>query len=190
MNSKMNQSALQDEEIQIVQKAVCGDQQAFTQLFDRYYAPINRYFYFHLSNQQDVDDLTNMVFLKTWQNLQKFKQNKGTFKAWLYRIAHNLLIDFYRRPTYADSVEEIIEIEADIMKPENLIVSRQEIYQLRLALAELDERSRSVIIHRFIAGLDHHETARLLGLSEGNVRVIQLRSLKKIKDFFAEDCDE
>jgi len=186
----MNYSALQDDEIQIVQKAACGDQQAFTLLFDRYYVPINRYFHFHLNNQQDVEDLTNMVFLKTWQNLQYFKQKKGTFKAWLYRIAHNILIDFYRRPTHADSIEEIPEIEADTMKPENLVISEQEIRQLKTALAALDKCSRSVIIHRFIAGLNHCETARLLGLSEGNVRVIQLRSLKKIKDFFAEDCDE
>ena len=183
----MNDIVGSDEEIQIVQKAVLGDQQAFAQLFEQYYVPINRYLYFHMNSQQDADDLTDIVFLKTWQNLSNFKLNKGTFKAWLYRIAHNQLIDFYRQSTSADPIDEMMEIEADAMKPENIILEKQEAFRLREALAKLDERSRSVIIHRFIAGLDHHETAKLLGLSEGNVRVIQLRSLKKIKSFFVED---
>jgi len=183
----MNNIVVSDEEIQIVQKAVLGDQQAFAQLFEQYYVPINRYLYFHMNSQQDADDLTDIVFLKTWQNLSNFKLNKGTFKAWLYRIAHNQLIDFYRRSSLIDSIDEIPETEANAMKPENLTIAKQEIQQLRTALAQLDERSRSVIIHRFIAGLNHHETAKLLGLSEGNVRVIQLRSLKKIKSFFMED---
>lgn len=179
-----------EEEILTVQKAAHGDHDAFTQLFDQYYVPINRYIYFHIGNQQDTDDLTEMAFLSAWQNLPKFKQGKGTFKAWLYRIAHNQMVDYHRKKVPEDSIEEFSDIAANTERPENQAIAKQEIFHLWQALTQLDERSRSVIIHRFIAGLDHRETAELLGLSEGNVRVIQLRSLKKIKKFFEEVEDE
>ena len=182
----MKYNAVPDEENQIIQRAVLRDHDAFSQLFDRYYVPINRYIYFHVGNQQDTDDLTEMVFLSAWQNLPKFKQGKGTFKAWLYRIAHNQMVDFHRKKMPEDSIEEFSNITADIEKSENQIIAKQEIRRLQEALAQLDERSRSVIIHRFIAGLDHRETAKLMGLSEGNVRIIQLRSLKKMKNYFEE----
>ncbi len=182
----MMHNAVPDEEIEIIQKAVLGDQDAFSQLFKQYYIPINRYIYFHVGNQQDTDDLTEMVFLSAWQNLPKFKQGKGTFKAWLYRIAHNQMVDFHRKKKPEDSIEEFSNITADIEKSENQIIAKQEIRRLQEALAQLDERSRTVIIHRFIAGLDHRETAKLLGLSEGNVRIIQLRALKNMKNYFGE----
>jgi RNA polymerase sigma-70 factor (ECF subfamily) len=186
----MKRNAVPDKEIEIIQKAVLGDQDAFSQLFNQYYVPINRYIYFHVGNQQDTDDLTEMVFLNIWQSLPKFKQGKGTFKAWLYRIAHNQVVDFHRKKKPVNSIEEFINIAADTEKPENQTIAKQEILQLRKALLQLDERSRAVVIHRFIAGLDHHETAKLLGLSEGNVRIIQLRALKNMKEYFGEAENE
>ena len=186
----MKYTAVLEEETLTVRKAAQGDHNAFTWLFDQYYVPINRYIYFHVGNQQDTDDLTEIVFLNAWQNLPKFKQGKGTFKAWLYRIAHNQMVDYHRKKIPEDSIEEFSNITADMEKSENQIIAKQEIRRLQEALAQLDERSRSVIIHRFIAGLDHRETAKLMGLSEGNVRIIQLRSLKKMKNFFEEVEDE
>lgn len=189
MNSRMISDEKQDEEARIVERAVEGSRQAFSLLFNQYYDSLNRYFFFRLGNQQEAEDLTGIIFLKVWQNLRRFNPSKGTFKAWLYRIAHNTLIDQYRKKRDEISLNEVQDFIIEGTKPEEEIITKQKILQLKKALDHLDERSRSVIVYRFIAGLDHHETAQLLGISDGNVRVIQLRALEKVKGFFAEDDD-
>ena len=95
----MDNSSTQLQDDQNVKLAMLGNRNAFADLFDQYYAALYRYFYFHLGNQQDAEDLAGLVFLKAWQNMNTFDPAKGTFKSWLYRIAHNVLIDSYRKTT-------------------------------------------------------------------------------------------
>ena len=186
MNPRMDNSSTQPQDDQNVRLAMLGNRNAFANLFDQYYAPLYRYFYFHLGNQQEAEDLAGVVFLKAWQNLDKFNPVKGTFKTWIYRVAHNVLIDNYRKQREEIPFDEFQNVIHTEKKLEDTFISKQQIELLYKALKTLDERSRAVIIYRFISGFDHHETARLVGISEGNVRVIQLRALQKVKRFFAE----
>ena len=182
----MDNSSTQPQDDQNVKLAMLGNRNAFADLFDQYYASLYRYFYFHLGNQQDAEDLAGLVFLKAWQNMNTFDPAKGTFKSWLYRVAHNVLIDSYRKQRDElplDAFQDVVQTEK---KLEDALISKQQTELLYKALLTLDERSRAVIIYRFISGFNHHETARLVGISEGNVRVIQLRALQKVKQFFAE----
>jgi RNA polymerase sigma-70 factor (ECF subfamily) len=177
------------EEDQIVLKAVEGDQQAFSAIFDLYYKPINRYFFFHGTDEKEAEDLTDAVFFKAWKNMQRFNVNKGTFKAWIYRIAHNTLIDHYRQRKDMVSIDAVHGIADTTSHAEERVIKDEEVQLLRHALDRLDERSRMIIVYRFIVGLDHRQTARLVGVSEGNVRIIQMRALKKLKSFFSEEYD-
>lgn len=190
MNSMMISDAAMDNEARIVQRAISGDRQAFTQLFDQFYEPINRYFFFHLTQASDADDLSGTVFLQAWRNIKKFDPSKGTFKAWLYRIAHNLLVDHYRSQKEKVSLDDINDLPSTTDSSEQTLIEQQQVMQLKQALLRLDERSRDVLICRYVSEMSHRETARMLKLSEGNVRVIQMRALEKMKGFFAEDQDE
>jgi len=182
----MDNPSTQHQEDQNVKLAMHGNRNAFASLFDQYYAALYRYFYFHLGNRQEAEDLAGVVFLKAWQNLNKFNPAKGTFKAWIYRVAHNVLIDSYRKQRDEVPIDEFQDVIHSGKKLEDTLIIKQQTELLYKALKTLDERSRAVIIYRFISGFDHHETARLVGISEGNVRVIQLRALQKVKKFFAE----
>jgi len=186
----MLSDAAMNNEARTVQNAISGDRQAFTQLFDQFYEPINRYFFFHLMQSSDSDDLSEMVFLQAWRNIKKFDPSKGTFKAWLYRIAHNLLVDHYRRQKEKVPLDEITDLPSTMNSSEQTLIEHQQVLQLKWALLQLDERSRDVLICRYVNEMSHRETARMLKLTEGNVRVIQMRALKKMKNFFAEDIDE
>lgn len=191
MNPRMDASSTPPHDDQDVRLAAAGDRNAFARLFDLYYAALYRYFYFHLGNQQDAEDLAGLVFLKAWQNLALFDPDKGTFKNWIYRVAHNVLVDVYRKQRNDIPIdEELDEIGHTGKRLEDTLINKQQTELLYEALSMLDQRSRAVIIYRFISGFDHRETARLVGISESNVRVIQLRALKKIKHFFAEEENE
>jgi RNA polymerase sigma-70 factor (ECF subfamily) len=183
----MDTSSTPPHDDQDVKLAVAGDRNAFARLFDLYYAALYRYFFFHLGNQQDAEDLAGQVFLKAWQNLASFDPGKGTFKNWVYRVAHNVLVDVYRKQRHDIHLdEEMDEIGHTGKRLEDALIGKQQTELLYEALSMLDQRSRAVIIYRFISGFDHRETAQLVGISESNVRVIQLRALKKIRHFFAE----
>jgi RNA polymerase sigma-70 factor (ECF subfamily) len=73
-----------------------GDSEAFAQLYDVYVTPIYRYIFYKVK-KEDVEDLTEVLFMKAWENIGKYRKQKNkSFKAWLFRIAHNLVVDHYR----------------------------------------------------------------------------------------------
>src|SRR3989338_10018248 len=85
-----------DQEIErLVLKIQQGDHDAFATLYDIFIDPIYRYVYYRV-NQNDAEDLTEVVFLKVWENILQYKKQKSTFAAWIFRIAHNLVVDHYR----------------------------------------------------------------------------------------------
>ena len=88
----------------------------------------------------------------------------------------SIAIEKQRDELPLDAFQDVVQTEK---KLEDALISKQQTELLYKALLTLDERSRAVIIYRFISGFNHHETARLVGISEGNVRVIQLRALTK-----------
>ncbi len=187
MNPRMDNSSTQPQDDQNVKLAILGNRNAFANLYDQYYTALYRYFYFHLGNQQDAEDLAGVVFLKAWRSLNKFNPDIGTFKAWIYRVAHNVLIDSYRKQRNDEvPLDEFTNPGNTDKRLEDTLISKQQTERLYKILQSLDERSRAVIVYRFISGFNHHETAQLVGISEGNVRVIQLRALIKIRRFFAE----
>lgn len=187
MNPRMDNSSTQPQDDQNVKLAILGNRNAFANLYDQYYTALYRYFYFHLGNQQDAEDLAGVVFLKAWRSLNKFNPDKGTFKAWIYRVAHNVLIDSYRKQRNDEvPLDEFTNPGNTDKRLEDTLISKQQTERLYKILQSLDERSRAVIVYRFISGFNHRETAQLVGISEGNVRVIQLRALIKIRRFFAE----
>ena len=81
---------------ELVARASQGDRDAFGDLYERYLDAIFRYIYYRVNHQQDAEDLTELVFLKAWQNIASCYEKKATFKSWVYRIAHNSIIDHYR----------------------------------------------------------------------------------------------
>ena len=111
----MQHRSLKTEEREILRLVECskkGDEVAFAKLYDRFFQPLYRYMYYR-ADADAVEDLIETVFLKIWRNLHTFEDKKVAFQAWVFRIAHNVLVDFYRahQPVY-----EIPDSYADTRK--------------------------------------------------------------------------
>jgi len=175
--------ANQHEEKYLIESAKAGDKEAFGRLYDMYFQQIYTYLRIRSGSAENAEDLTGMVFLKAWEHLSGFKIRKKDiyFRAWLFRIAHNILIDFYRADKKEIALDEAFEQRATQERVEERIVKRETDSDMVRAIKTLDEISQQIIFGRFFSGLSHRETALSLGISEGNVRIIQYRALKKLK---------
>jgi RNA polymerase sigma-70 factor (ECF subfamily) len=160
-----------------------GDKEAFGFLYELFVEQILKYFLFRTSDIQIAEDLTETVFIKAWSHLPKFgKKDKGiNFRAWLFRIAHNLLVDYYRKQKNESSLEEIYQKSDKSAPLLSKLEKTEEQVLLQKAISTLDERSQRVLISRFVIGMSHKDTSQSLGLTENNIRLIQFRALKKLR---------
>ncbi len=171
------------DDVQLLQRAQRGDKQAFGELYERYAPRVFRYLYAHLDNRLDAEDLTEDVFLRVWKSLGSYQEQGVPFLAFLFRVAHNALIDHYRRGGKGEtetSIEEMRIHETDA-GPAETVMANLEHQQLRAKLMELREDYRTVLALRYLSGLTPEETARVMGRSAGAVRVLQYRALAALR---------
>jgi len=148
------------------------------EIYITYSDKIYRYLYWHLGDVYLAEDLTSEVFLKVFKNLRKFKD--GYVQAWIYRIAKNLLIDHYRKKK-TKSLEELQEVAVDDQIIEKL--SKDEsAKKLREAVSKLPDNLKEVVILRFFEEMSASQVAEILDITDGNVRILQFRALKKLKE--------
>jgi RNA polymerase sigma-70 factor, ECF subfamily len=167
-------------EVKLVERATAGDHESFARLYTDYLDAIYRYIYYRTGDAQDAEDLTEQVFIKAWKALPNYRQVGELFGNWLYRIAHNIIVDYHRRRKTISS--ETIEQDAVLPDPaqENAldtIISAEESALLARSIARLPDEYQQIIILRFIEGLGHAEIATILDKSEVACRGLQHRAL-------------
>lgn len=166
----------------IVRKAQKGDALAFGLIYDRYLERIYRFIFLKVSNREEAQDLTQQVFLKAWESLPQFKFTRAPFVSWLYRIARNLVTDFYRTQKPLLSLEGELKIDpVDYPNWEEKLEIHQFQDQLREALNQLTENQREIIFFRFVEELSYREIAKILKKSQPALRILQFRALRKLK---------
>jgi RNA polymerase sigma-70 factor (ECF subfamily) len=165
----------------VINQVKNGDTEAFGTLYDQYSEVIFRYVYSHLENRLDAEDLTEEIFLRAWRALPKYDERGLPFSAFLFRIARNSLIDYYRQRKAVQSIDDI-EIQSHEAGPEETVEIHIENNDLKKTIAELREDYRNVLIFRFLSGLSPEETAHMMQRSVGAVRVLQHRALSALKD--------
>lgn len=166
---------------QVIKQVKNGDVEAFGMLYEQYAEIIFRYVYSHLDNRLDAEDLTEEIFLRAWRALPKYDERGLPFSAFLFRIARNSLIDYYRQKKPVQSLDDI-EMQSHEAGPEELVDLNIENADLKKMIAELREDYRNVLIFRFLSGLSPEETAHIMQRSVGAVRVLQHRALSALKD--------
>ena len=165
----------------LVDRAIDGDGDAFGRLYDMHVDRVYRHIYYRVSNTADAEDLTQQVFIKAWQAISRYKKSASPFLAWLIKISHNLVIDFYRSKkseTYIDF--DIVATKPDT-DPEHLAEAHFNQQQLRRVILKLQGDQQQVIMMRFIEDFSYAEIAASLGKSEGAVRVILHRGLVRLR---------
>ena len=158
------------------------DPEAFARLYDRYVEAIYRFVYLKLPSREDAQDITAETFTKAWQYLNE-QHEVVHIRALLYRIARNLIADFFRSQKPNVSLEELVTNEVPIASNEGIRVSdRAEFALVVQKLERLKEDFRDVLTLRLIDDLPFQDIADILEKKPGNVRVIYHRALKALKE--------
>lgn len=168
-------------EAKLIQRACRGDRRAFGELYERHLHGVYRYIYYRLGNIHEAEDLTETVFLKAWEALPRYQATQAPFAAWLFRIAHNALVDYYRAQRPTSELSELHPASGDGTDPENEAAEQEQRSLLMRALRQLDRAHQEILTLRFLNGLSHAEAADILGRSEGAVRVLQHRALAALR---------
>lgn len=177
-----------EEEIELVQKAQRGEKESFGALYEMYLPKIYRFVYLKVSHKSDAEDITHQVFVRAWENIGSFRFQGFPFSSWLYRIAQNAIIDFYRTSKPSLSIEETNESDLGRNDSgETAFDAKKEVRKVMEAIKKLKPDEQSVIIMRFVDELSNKETALALGKTEGAVRVIQHRALKQLRKYIEYD---
>ncbi len=163
----------------LVVQAVNGNTNAFGELYTLFVEKIYRYVFYHIKRKTAAEDITGEVFLKAWRAISSCGGKENTFSPWLYRIAHNQLVDEIRKRQRRPSLE--LDNVETISDSENSVEGYSEQQELLKLIDRLPPNQRQVIILKFIEGMDNREIAKIMGKSEGALRVMQMRALAALR---------
>lgn len=163
----------------LILKAQEYDPIAFGKIYERYYNGVYKYICYRVGDQELAEDLTMEVFVKGLEAIDTFTFRGIPFSAWLYRIASNLVIDYFRRqPT-----QPTVALEDKLLTDNEVQVHLESQFAhqvLREAMAELTDDQQQVIILKFVDGLTNTEVAQVLGKTEGAIKSLQHRALASL----------
>ncbi len=165
---------MQQEEESLVRRAQHRDQEAFAQLYEEHFDKIYRYVTLKIGNETEAEDMTQQVFLNALQSISSFKWKGIPFSAWLFRIAHNQVVDYFRskKRTTVPLDESLVKSNSDD-NPQLVVEQKLDIEQLLLATKQLTEAQREVISLRFASELPIAQVAKVMGKSQGAVKALQ-----------------
>jgi RNA polymerase sigma-70 factor, ECF subfamily len=172
-----------ENEQELLRRANQFDQTALEVIFDSFYDPVYRYIYQHIRHTQTAEDLTSDVFRTLIENLNTKNGPNKFLKAWLYRVAQNLIIDEVRRNKYRDADPISDEYQDEKQPVTQKIEQNQDQLILRQAMSQLTGKQESVIYLKYLQGLNNDETAYVLNMTVGTVKALQHRGLNTLRRY-------
>lgn len=174
---------------------------AFGRLYDLHYTAIFNYILRRTASVEMAQDITSETFFKALQNIGKFEWRNVSFLAWLYKIAGNEIAAYFRKGTYkAESLDRLQEeegfevaapddLEEELISAEEVLEQHQDFLLCRTKIEQLPLKYQEVIALRFFAGKKLKEIGEILSKSEGTVKSLLHRGLKKLKKLMSEDSE-
>jgi len=164
------------------------DPQAFALLYERYVDRIYTYMYYRVQSKETAEDLTAATFEKALEAIPRYEVGGAPFEAWLYRIAHNIVANWYRAMSHRKSVplEEVQSLHQESHLPEDEVLAAEMKDELLRLIRHMPSEWQEVLILRFAEGKRHAEIGRILGKSETAVKSIYYRTLKSLRSAFRE----
>ncbi len=156
---------------------------AIGELYDRHHAQIFRYMWSRVRERPLAEDLTGELFTRMVSNLASYRDQNVPFRAWLYRIARNLITDYYRKEGSRGTVPLIAaaDVPANGRGPDAVVEHKLTMAGLEAALATIDPVQREVVVLRFLVGLPLQEVAHAMDKSVTAIKSLQHRGLKALR---------
>ncbi len=174
-----------------VLKAQNGDIESFSILYDKLLDAVYKFCFFRLPTKELAEDITSDVFLTVWDKLDTYTKSSGIqFKSWVFRIAQNKIIDFFRKNKDTLELKEDILVEDTISKEEFHKVENDFLkIRLQRALNAIADTQSQALILKYFSQLENSEIAEIMGKSETAVRILQSRGLKNLRKYLPDFKD-
>jgi len=172
------------DEKEVLARAVQGDSDAFGELYKRYVGRIYNYIYYRTGDPFDAEDLTARVFMRAMHHIRSYRDRGLPFSAWLYRIAHNLVANWYRDNSRRQeiSLEKIALSHFSADYPENVLVQTQEREILLAVIRCLPPERQQLLIMKFVERFSNAEIGQIMGRTEGAIKSLYRRTLLALRD--------
>lgn len=165
----------------LLKQAKAGQDEAIGQIYELFFEKIYRFTFYRVSHKEVAEDITEEVFIKAFGSLHQLTDT-ASFEGWLYQIARNKVIDYYRSKKLTvplEAIENTLEYETNLVDIVDLQAQQKTFIRL---LKELSDEQQIVIKLKFLEDLENSEIAELLHKTEGTIRVIQHRAIAKLKE--------
>jgi len=165
-----------------IERARAGDQQALAAIYDWYLPRVYRYVLSRTGDVAEAEDLTEDVFLRMLGAIADYKRTSVPFSAWLFRIARNHVISYYRKNGLRKNHGTLDETVPDTRHdPASIVEAQLMLGEVAEAVQKLPDAQRDVIALRFAVGLSIAETAQVLGKRQGNVKALQHKAVGRLQ---------
>lgn len=165
----------------LVLEAQKGDLGAFGRVYDAYFDRVFRYVFARIGHRAEAEDLAADVFVKALQAIGSYSPRGAPFSAWLFRIAHNLVVDHLRRRARRPTEELDERLPLTGPPPDEQVAQILTMDHVRDAMKDITDAQQRVIALRFAADLSIAETAQIMGKSEGAIKALQHSAVQALR---------
>lgn len=155
------------------------------EVFKQYHDKIEYYIYGKVSDRYVAEDLTSIVFLKVCDKLSMYDESKASVATWIYTIANNTVIDYYRTNKTFDEIPEEI---ANANEIDEQIINEEMLSELARALKRLPERERDLLILRYYDNMTLKDIAVKMEMSYANAKVVHAKAINHMREYL--DIDD
>lgn len=170
-------------EAQLIQQAARGDEEAFTTLFHQHFQAVYNYAVWLCNDMAQAEDLTQEAFIKAHSNLKRFGP-PWKFRAWLYRVTRNLLIDQKRRERPVEPLEPDMPLSSPEPDPERTLLTGEMAARVRSALQHLPDNYREALVLREFDGLAYADIALIMDVTVSNLKSLIHRARARFKEVY------
>lgn len=157
-------------------------------LYRHYFPRVYAYVAYRVSSQQDAEDLTSDIFLKVVESIGGFEhRGGGSFAAWVFRIAHNTVQQFYRADSrYDAALDDIDDLHGEHL-PDEALALKERVGMLQRHITKLTPRRQEIVSLRFFGGLRNQDIAAVLNLDERTVASHLCRALEDLRRIYQQE---
>jgi RNA polymerase sigma-70 factor (ECF subfamily) len=179
------------EDSQLIQLAK-DDTAAFGELYERHVRRIYNYIYYRTSNPQDAEDLTAKVFMRALNHVENYDERGVPFTAWLYRIAHNLVANWYRDRSRRKIIplDEFVEKGMRSELPEVVAEEQEEQDRMLESIQRLPSDRQQLLILKYVERMSNAEIGEIMGKTEGAVKSLYYRTLSFLREDMSDDAPQ
>lgn len=159
------------------------DPVAFGRLYELHVQKIYNYIYYRTGNHRDAEDLTSRVFFKALQHIDRYQERGAPFSAWLYRIAHNMVVNWHRgrRRKEVVALDDVVGRLVAREDPHSMVERAEDQQHLLEAIRQLPAVRQELLILKFVERFSNQEIGEILGRSEGAVKSLYHRTLLSLR---------